>query len=222
MIELDNCATVVCKGVEEENQLLSNPELFIQTICKIQHPIHGIIPFILRPTQTNAIRTFEANQLTIATGDRQVGKSAITMAYGFWHALSQPNRIIFIASTSIRQAESLLNMIRIMHKHLPDYIKLEILCNNKSEIRFENGSRIIAITPGCSGKATTPSLMILDDFAFVPTHKQRDFLECVMPMIDSTTTKCIMESSFNPSGAGIFSQMWASAGKHNNFVPILI
>jgi len=66
-----------------------DPIYFIKKYCKIEHPLHGIIPFDLYPYQEDLIKSFLENRFTLALCSRQLGKCFLNTT--FINSIKKPN-----------------------------------------------------------------------------------------------------------------------------------
>ena len=92
---------------------------------------------------------------------------------------------------------------------------------NKGSIELENGSRITASSTSSSAvRGFSYNIVMLDEFAFVPTQLADDFFASVYPTISSgKSTKVIIVST--PNGMNHFYRMWNDAEKgKNSYNPI--
>lgn len=71
---------VISYTLEELRELrkcTKDPIHFVTKYCKIQHPVHGEIPFDLRPYQQRMITGYAENRLCITLTPRQCGKCVV-------------------------------------------------------------------------------------------------------------------------------------------------
>ena len=92
---------------------------------------------------------------------------------------------------------------------------------NKLSIHLENGSKVIASSTSSSAvRGDTYSVILLDEFAFVPNNIAEDFFNSVYPTISSgESTKVVIVST--PKGMNMFYKLWKNAeNEKNSYVPI--
>ena len=86
---------------------------------------------------------------------------------------------------------------------------------------MENGSKVIASSTSSSAvRGDTYSMILLDEFAFVPNNIAEDFFNSVYPTISSgESTKVVIVST--PKGMNMFYKLWKNAeNEKNSYVPI--
>jgi hypothetical protein len=87
---------------------------------------------------------------------------------------------------------------------------------NKTSIELENGSKVIAASTSASAvRGGTYSLLMLDEYAFVPEQIANNFMRSVYPTITSgKKSKVIIIST--PSGLNHYYKMWMDAKEGKN------
>lgn len=145
------------------------PVDWIKKNVKIKHPAHGAQDFDLYDFQENTLKLFLAKHFLITLKSRQVGMSTLVQAICLWCALNYSNYNVLILSAKMRQATSFLGKIKYMYDNLPENeFKIKAIRNNRTEIEFANGSKIIAI-PATRDSALGESinLLIIDEAGFI-------------------------------------------------------
>jgi hypothetical protein len=176
-----------------------DPVYFFNKYVKIQHPVHGLIPFNTYPFQDECVHDFIENRFSIILKSRQLGLSTLTAAYATWMALYQKDKNILIIATKLSVAQNFIKKVKTMIRSLPKWLVLPtIVTNNKQLLEFSHGSSIKAIpTSDDAGRSEALSLLIIDEAAFV-----RNFDELwtgLYPTI-STGGRVILLST--PNGVG--------------------
>lgn len=82
-----------------------DPSYFIDTYCKIKHPIRGLIPFKLFDYQTNLVDSYLKNRFNVVLKARQMGVSEITAAYATWLILFHRDKNVLIIATKAETAK---------------------------------------------------------------------------------------------------------------------
>lgn len=186
-----------------------DPIYFIEHYCITINVKDGVVPFILRPYQTNLITTFKDNDLSIVLSARQTGKSWSAAAYLLWYACFEFHKDVLIASNKNDNAMEMIHRIREMYEHLPNWIKPGLADDgwNKHSVKFDNKCRIVSTaTAPNSGRGLTVALLFLDEFRFVAPNVQEAFWTSMAPTL-ATGGKCIIAST--PNGdSDLFSQLW--------------
>lgn len=198
--------------IMELKKCSQDPVHFINTYVKVQHPIDGLVPFILRDYQIKMIRAYQDNRYTVVLSARQTGKSVTAAAFILWYAIFHFDKTILIASNKNSNAMEMIYRIRTAYENLPMWLKPGVMDDgwNKHSVGFDNGTRIMSeATSENSGRGLSISLLYLDEFAFVAPSIQEEFWTSISPTL-STGGSCIMTST--PNGdMDIYAQIWRGA-----------
>ncbi len=207
--------------VKEFIKCSQDPEYFIATYVKVISLDDGIIPFIPYPFQKELVNSFHHNRFTICKLPRQSGKSVITTAYLIHQAIFRDNINIAILANKRETAFELMAKLQTSYENLPKWLQQGIISWNKGSIELENGSRITASSTSSSAvRGFSYNIVMLDEFAFVPTQLADEFFASVYPTISSgKSTKVIIVST--PNGMNHFYRLWNDAEKgRNSYTPI--
>jgi len=197
-----------------------DPIHFITEYCKIEHPIHGIIPFDLYPFQKDLIESFLNNRFTLALCSRQLGKTTCAAAFFLWYASFEEHKTVLIVSNKESNATEFIHRIQVMYEYLPRWLKPGVTSDgwNKKSVGFDNGCRVISrATSESSARGLSLSIVFADELAFVRDNIQQEFWSALSPTL-STGGSCIVAST--PNGdMNLFAQLArASESKVNEFV----
>jgi hypothetical protein len=145
---------------------------FMESSCRIKHPLLGIIPFELFKYQRHSLKSFRENRFSIFKKCRQCGISTLTGVYALWVAMFFAHKKILIVSKRDEDAKSFLGEnIKLVYHYLPDWMK-EIwadVINNEHELGFANGSVIKSLTSSPDTLRSNASFLnIVDEAAFMP------------------------------------------------------
>jgi len=119
---------------------------FIKTYIKIIHPVRGSIPFDLYDFQERLLDNYVSHNKVICMLPRQVGKTQTSAAYIVHQSIFKDDQTIIIAANKGKSAKEVMDRIRDMYMELPWFIKPGVTVNNVFELKFDNGSRILAET----------------------------------------------------------------------------
>lgn len=186
----------------------------------IAHP-KGKRPFDLREPQIETARAYLAAEQTLCLKARQIGFTTLTMNFCLWMALFQPDYSIIILSRREEDAKAALQMAKLAYDQLDIELRERLpkrIDNNASKMTFSNGS-VIESHPAANNPARgrTASLMILDEWAFMPNPD--DAWASIAPAAD-IGGKIIALSTANGWG-NTFHRMWVGANAGDNkFTPI--
>lgn len=195
-----------------------DPIHFIKNYVKIQHPMHGAIPFDTYPFQDSCIKDFRKHRLNIVLKSRQLGLSTVCAAYATWMAIFHKDKNILVIATKLATAINFIKKVHVVLQNIPSWLLMPKFEPSKQVVSFSNGSQIKAIpTSPDAGRSEALSLLVVDEAAFIA-----DFDEIwagLAPTI-STGGQVIVLSTPNGVG-GQYYTLWvdAEAGV-NGFNPI--
>ena len=202
--------------VKEVIKCSQDPEYFLSEYIKVISLDDGIVPFHPYPFQQKLIDSFHNNRFTICKLPRQSGKSVTVTAYLIHQAIFRDNINIAILANKRETSFELMAKLQTSYENLPKWLQQGVLAWNKGSIELENGSRITASSTSSSAvRGFSYNIVMLDEFAFVPTNIADDFFSSVYPTISSgKSTKVIMVST--PNGMNHFYKLWNDAEKGRN------
>lgn len=136
--------------------------------------------------------------------------TTVAAGYLLWKAMFTPDATILVTANKLNQALEIMDRIRFAYENLPNHIRAGITEYNKGTIAFDNGSKIVArATSSDAGRGLSITLLYLDEFAFVPPNKAKDFWTSIQPVL-STGGSCIITST-PKSDEDQFAQIWKGA-----------
>jgi len=189
---------------------------FALNYCKVMHPTRGIIKLDMRDYQMNMLSVIEENQKSCLNIGRQVGKSTICGLYCLWYAMFCVEPVnIYILANKAKNAQRLLDDIKITYEELPSYLKRGIVEYNKTAIEFDNRSTIYTgPTTKDSIRGESVSFLLLDEFGHVPPHLADEFYQSNIHTISTGGKVCIIST---PNGnSGKFYEIYTEAQQGNN------
>lgn len=169
--------------------------------------IHSITPVQTVPCRClqvdNEDHLFLAGKTLIPTHN-----TTVAAAYILWYAMFHPDQTILLLGNIYSAAMETMSRIRYAYEECPDHIRDGAIDYNKSEIKFENKSRIIArATTSNAARGLAVNLLYLDEFAFVADNIQEEFWSAVSPTLASTGGSCIITSTPNTE-YDQFAKIW--------------
>jgi len=202
--------------VSEVIKCSQDPEYFLENYIKVISLDDGIVPFIPYPFQCKLIDSFRNNRFRICKLPRQLGKSVTVTAYLIHQAIFRDNINIAILANKRETAFELMAKLQTSYENLPKWLQQGVLGWNKGSIELENGSRITASSTSSSAvRGFSYNIVMLDEFAFVPTNVADEFFSSVYPTISSgKSTKVIIVST--PNGMNHFYKLWNDAENGRN------
>ena len=212
--------------VVEYMKCAKDPIYFIEKYIKVVSLDEGLVPFKLYDFQEDMVQTVHENRFTIAKLPRQSGKSTTMVAYLLHYTLFNQNMNVAILANKQAVAKDILSRLQLTYEYLPLWLQQGIVEWNKASIKLENGSRIIASSTSSSAiRGGSYNIILLDEFAHVPTNIAEEFFNSVYPTISAgQETKVIMIST--PNGLNMFYYYWKGATKKlgedgkNDYIPI--
>lgn len=219
MTESENIKEIIKK---EYIHCLQDSAHFIKKYTMIQHPTRGRIPFHLFQFQEKVAHIFQnenvANKYIVINKSRQLGVSTLVAGYALWMILFHKDKNVLVIATKQETAKNMITKVQFMYEHLPSWLKLPTINDNKLSLKLSNGSQIKAVSAaGDSGRSEAVSLLIIDEAAFI------EDIEDIFPSAQQTLAtggKCIVVST--PKGVGNwFHQTFTKAElNENGFLPI--
>lgn len=178
------------------------------------HPLKGFIPFKPFPFQKKLIVDMMSDhKITLINNARQMGMTACMSMVALYEAVTQPNKTILIVAPKLQGAIEFLDRIR-------NYIQTSKLdlpvveTNNKCDISFNNGSRIITrAVSGDSGRGLTLDLIMVCEAAFISYSKEQEFWQGIQPCLNEHDGRIIIQST-PKYDEGLFYKLWT-----NNNIP---
>ena len=212
--------------VKEYMKCSKDPVYFIEKYIKVVSLDEGLVPFKLYDFQEDMVETVHNNRFVIAKLPRQSGKSTTMVAYLLHYILFNQNVNVAILANKQSVAKDILSRLQLTYEYLPLWLQQGIVEWNKGSIKLENDSRIIASSTSSSAiRGGSYNILLLDEFAHVPTTIAEEFFNSVYPTISAgQNTKVIMIST--PNGLNMFYYYWKGATKKpgedgkNDYIPI--
>ncbi len=199
-------------NAEKLKKILSNPKLWIENFLRIANKEGKIVPFILNELQADFSVGMEKYNIILKS--RQLGFSVLMTAYSLWIAITQPNSTCLLMSYSIDSATGIFEKLKQMYWTIPKILRVELINNNKKELKFINGSRIIVAT--CGNKDVARGLTIkfahLSEVAFMKDTIEKQLLAIEQALVPDG--KIVLESTAN--GMNYFSELWQKAKNGEN------
>ena len=196
-----------------------NPTYFINSYCKISHPLRGSIPFKTFGYQDDLLEDFNDHRFTIILKARQLGISTIVAAYVVWLMLFHKDKNILVMATKFSTAANLVKKVKAIMRNLPPWIRIaEISVDNRTSFILSNGSEIKATsTSGDAGRSEALSLLVIDEAAHV---EGLDELWTGLYPTLSTGGRCIALSTPNGVGNWFHKTYIESEQEENDFKPV--
>lgn len=198
---------------EETKRCMEDPIYFMRKYVKIQHPNKGTIPFDLFPFQEDALNHFHDDRFLLILKSRQLGITTLVAAYSLWMMIFNSDKNILIISIKQEVSKEIVTKVRFANDHLPSWLKVKAVEDNRLSLRLENGSKIQATSSsGDAGRSQALSLLVLDEAAFIDCAEE---IWTSAYNTLSTGGRAIVLST--PNGVGNwYHKMWIDAEKKKN------
>jgi hypothetical protein len=161
--------------------------------------------------QKRLLDNYNSSKRVICMLPRQTGKTTSSTAYLFWKACFQPKINIVIAANKGDMAKEIMEKIKEMYFECPWFMKPGLAVNNVHEIKFDNGTRIIAEnTTKSTGRGKSIHILYLDEFAYVEPNIQKEMWTSVSPALAAVGGQMIITSTPN-TDEDKFASIWFKA-----------
>ena len=198
---------------DETKKCMADPIYFMRKYVKIQHPHKGTIPFDLFPFQEDTLDRFHEDRFLLILKSRQLGITTLVAAYSLWQMIFNSDKNILIISIKQEVSKEIVTKVRFANDHLPSWLKVPAVEDNRLSLRLKNGSAIAATSSsGDAGRSKALSLLVLDEAAFIDSAEE---IWTSAYNTLSTGGRAIILST--PNGVGNwFHKMWVEAEKKKN------
>lgn len=189
-----------------------NKIAWIETFIKITDKETHTVPFILTDEQRNLVENLAHKN--IISKSRQCGISSITLALSIRQSVIYPNTTCVLISHTQTSTNAVFEKLKQQFYSLPDWLRPNLLTNNRQALTFENGSSIVCMTCGNRpiGRGSTYNGIVhLSEFAFY--KNQQEQLTSIMQAVTSSAT-VIIESTSN--GYNEYSSLFLGAKNGEN------
>ncbi len=154
------------------------------------------------------------DKYNIILKSRQLGITTLSCAYSIYLAMTSSNTTCLLVSYSIDSATAISEKLKQLYNDLPDALKVDLVANNKKELKFVNGSRIICAT--CGSKDVARGLTIrfahLSEVGFMKDTVDKQLLAIEQAL--TPNGRIVLESTAN--GLNYFSELFNKAGRKEN------
>jgi hypothetical protein len=213
--------------LDEYIKCAKDPVYFCSKYVKVKTLDKGIMPFKLYDYQEKFVQTIHDNRFVISKWPRQSGKSTSVIGYiTHYVTFNQSVNVAILANKLKTAKDELFAKLQMAYENLPHFLQQGVVEWNKTSFKLENGSRVVCDATSSSAiRGGSYNLLLLDEYAFLPSHIAEEFYSSTYPTISAVlTTKLIIVST--PNGMNHFHKLWVDANRpaghksKNNFVPI--
>lgn len=177
--------------------------------AKVQ-TLKGALPFVPYEFQERVIEALDAPEMNYMFNTaRQMGMTAILAMYALWYAMTFPNKSVALVSSRLIQAMEILDRVKFTYETLPEEKRAGVITYNKSEIKFDNGSKITCRAAQATAfKGHSIDVLIIDQMAWISNSICYDVWQALMPTIVNADK--IILNSCPSSDEGLFHHLWTT------------
>ena len=200
--------------LKEYVKCAKDPVYFCEKYIKVKTLDKGIVPFNLYQYQKNFVNAIHDSRFTISKWPRQCGKSTCVTSYiCHYITFNQSVNVAILANRLKTAKEELFSKLQLAYENLPHFLQQGVVEWNKTSFKLENGSRVMCDATSSSAiRGGSYNLLLLDEYAFLPSHVAEEFYSSTYPTISAgTTTKLIIVST--PNGMNHFHKLWVDANR---------
>ena len=204
-----------------------DPVYFCSKYVKVKTLDKGVMPFELYDYQQKFVNAIHNNRFVISKWPRQSGKSTSVIGYITHYVTFNQSVSCAILANKLKTAkDELFAKLQLAYENLPHFLQQGVVEWNKTSFKLENGSRVICDATSSSAiRGGSFNLLLLDEYAFLPSHVAEEFYSSTYPTISAgTTTKLIIVST--PNGMNHFHKLWVDSNRpeghklKNKFIPV--
>jgi len=213
--------------LEEYVKCANDPVYFCSKYVKVKTLDKGVMPFKLYDYQEKFVREIHKNRFVISKWPRQSGKSTSVIGYICHYVTFNQSVNVAILANKLKTAkDELFAKLQLAYENLPQFLQQGVIEWNKTSFKLENGSRVVCDATSSSAiRGGSYNLLLLDEYAFLPSHIAEEFYSSTYPTISAgLTTKLIIVST--PNGMNHFHKLWVDANRQeghklkNRFIPV--
>lgn len=215
--------------LEEYVKCAKDPVYFCSKYVKVKTLDKGVMPFKLYDYQETFVNAIHKNRFVISKWPRQSGKSTSVIGYITHYVTFNQSVSCAILANKLKTAkDELFAKLQLAYENLPHFLQQGVVEWNKTSFKLENGSRVVCDATSSSAiRGGSYNLLLLDEYAFLPSHIAEEFYSSTYPTISAgMTTKLIIVST--PNGMNHFHKLWVDANRpeghklKNKFIPVEI
>jgi len=164
------------------------------------------------------------NRNIILCCSRQTGKTTTIAVFLSWMLIFHIDRNILVVANKEKTSIEIVDKIINIFKGLPFWLKPGTEIWAKTQLKLDNGSKILSsATTNTASIGFTIHCVLLDEFAHIPDNIVNNFWRSVYPTLSSSdVSQCIICST--PNGTtNKYYDLWSGAlEKKNSFIPIRV
>lgn len=184
-----------------------SPYYFMDKYCFIEIPNVGIVPFAPYYFQSELMKEINSLKLVVYLKTRQCGISTLMSLYCLWRCLFRTSETIDVVSVKKSKAQDFVTKMKVSLALLPSFLKIPITEENKTRIKFINGSSITSESATeTAGRGDALSFVVLDEVAHYRTDSlTRKILSAVTMTLGRTGgTLALISTPNGVAGQGAY------------------
>ena len=204
--------------IEEWMRCKNDILYFAEKYCQLMTP-QGIRNIELRDYQKRYLEHLSKNRLSIYLACRQCSKTTMSAIFMIHYICFNTDKTALCTGNKRKTAVEVLDKIKKIYFELPYFLKPGIYKWNEAEVSLDNGCRILAeATTLNTGIGFTIHLLLLDEFAHLPSNIADKFYNNIFPTIVASKSRLMITSTQN--GYNLFYRLYAAAeAGENDYAP---
>jgi hypothetical protein len=223
---LKGVETVVALTKKQKlKRIMSDFKLFAKNFIYIVDTRNQKIRFELNSAQKELDELIENNRFVIVNKARKAGVSTYMLAKALWRCCTRENESILIVSYESDSSKNLFEVLKKMNMWLPrdKYPDLfpETRRDNRDELLFDNGSRIVCTVAGNKeiARGFSPTWVHLSEFAHY-ANQEKQLLSVEQALIDNG--KLTIETTSNGTNNHYYKLFMAAYKGNSKYKPYFI
>jgi len=181
----------------------------------------GLTNIKLHDFQKDILSELNHRKRVIINKSRQMGGTLLELINVAHYILFNPDKLVVLMSNKHATSIEMLNKLKDIIETLPAFMQPKLNVRNKTQIRLDNGCRVIssACTPDAL-RGMTVNYLLIDEAAFIKRPQFDEFMQSIMPVLMAgKTTTCHIIST--PNGPNHFMKLFTdSVCNYINFYAI--
>ena len=201
------------KAAAKLKRIMASPALWCKYFLKIVDKQGRLVAFQFNPEQRQLVDGM--GKYNIVLKSRQLGITSVACALSLYYCHVERDAVCILVSYSQDSARGIFDKLKTIYREIPDGIRLEDVANNRSELKFVNGSRILVCCNGSKdvARGLTVKFVHLSEYAFFESGRARKNLLAIEQAL-RPDGRIIVESTAN--GLNHFCDLWNKAESGEN------
>lgn len=177
----------------------------------------------LRPYQEKLLKQLQNNRFNILLQSRQSAKTTTTAIFAAWITCFHVDKTFGIIANKDFNAQEVYSKVKSIIEYMPFFLKPGCWSFGTVSFSFDNGCKGVYRTATIDAlQGLTIDVLFVDEFAYIPNRKIRDFWVNAYPTVSSMKNSKIIIAS-TPNGKNLYFELWQDAiNRKNFFVPFRV